>query len=295
MGSALPGMQPVCKPGRGRPSGHLCSCLLPDGNLPVDLRRRPKSREDFDKAKRCTAPDSNARIIDRFILCSEETAIPRSFLVNVRRNIGRNYTASFREEIRPMQKSTDKVLTRFGMPVLGSAMEYLFTECPSWRNSVLRPNLRSSVSTSSVLKSRVLRMVVIAVCNTFPQILTPGVLENLNCEALTSLGTPLFFSSPDLKRPHSSESRGRFYEVVTGLYVVYHDYGSSFLLTFYAFASRKTFRPGIIPCSSITTLFVICGVHSAMAAWKTDPIFSILQRSASISSRAGRNCAAQSI
>lgn len=89
-----------------------------------------KSREDFDKAKRCTAPDSNARIIDRFILCSEETAIPRSFLVNVRRNIGRNYTASFREEIRPMQKSTDKVLTRFGMPVLGSAMEYLFHGMP---------------------------------------------------------------------------------------------------------------------------------------------------------------------
>ena len=89
-----------------------------------------KSREDFDKAKRCTAPDSNARIIDRFILCSEETTIPRLFLVNVRRNIGRNYTASFREEIRPMQKSTDKVLTRFGMPVLGSAMEYLFHGMP---------------------------------------------------------------------------------------------------------------------------------------------------------------------
>lgn len=82
-------------------------------------------------------------------------------------------------------------------------------------------------------------MVVIAVCNTFPQILAPGALENLNCEALTSLGTPLFFSSPDLKRPHSSESRGRFYEVVTGLYVVYHDYGSSFLLAFLRFCKQE--------------------------------------------------------
>ena len=76
-------------------------------------------------------------------------------------------------------------------------------------------------------------------CNTFPQILTPGALENLNCEALTSLGTPLFFSSPDLKRPHSSESRGRFYEVVTGLYVVYHDYGSNFLFTFLHFCKQE--------------------------------------------------------
>lgn len=82
-------------------------------------------------------------------------------------------------------------------------------------------------------------MVVIAMCNTFPQLLAPGALENLNCEALASLGTPLFFSSPDLKRPHSSESRGRFYEVVTGLYVAYHDYGARFLLTFLRFCHQE--------------------------------------------------------
>lgn len=105
-------------------------------------------------------------------------------------------------------------------------------------------------------------MVVIAVCNTFPQILTPGALENLNCEALTSLGTPLFFSSPDLKRPHSSESRGRFYEVVTGLYVVYHDYGSNFLLTFLRFCRQEN-----VPAWSNLMLkhyHIICNLRGAL-------------------------------
>ena len=105
-------------------------------------------------------------------------------------------------------------------------------------------------------------MVVIAVCNTFPQILTPGVLENLNCEALTSLGTPLFFSSPDLKRPHSSESRGRFYEVVTGLYVVYHDYGSSFLLTFLRFCKQENIPTRHNPM--LKHYHIICNLRGAL-------------------------------
>lgn len=105
-------------------------------------------------------------------------------------------------------------------------------------------------------------MVVIAVCNTFPQILTPGALENLNCEALTSLGTPLFFSSPDLKRPHSSESRGRFYEVVTGLYVVYHDYGSSFLLTFLRFCKQENIPTRHNPM--LKHYHIICNLRGAL-------------------------------
>lgn len=105
-------------------------------------------------------------------------------------------------------------------------------------------------------------MVVIAMCDIFPQILEPGVLESLNREAIDSLGTPLFFSSPDLKRPHTSESRGRFYEVVTGIYVAYHDYGARFLITFLRFCRQKN-----IPayCSfMIKHYYIICSLRGAL-------------------------------
>lgn len=82
-------------------------------------------------------------------------------------------------------------------------------------------------------------MVVSAMYDLMPKILKRGELEQLNREALAVLGTPLFFVSPDLKRPHTSESRGRYYEAVTGLYIVYHDYGMRFLRSFLYFCKDK--------------------------------------------------------
>ena len=72
-----------------------------------------------------------------------------------------------------------------------------------------------------------------------PKILNPGELEKLNREALTTLGTPLFFVSKDLMRPHAGDSCGCLYEAVTGLYIVYHDYGMGFLRSFLRFCNDK--------------------------------------------------------
>lgn len=85
-----------------------------------------KSKEYFEKAKRYTEPGSKARNVDRLILCAEGTTRPREFHVNVRRSSGKNCTASFLEELKPLQNNSDKVLCRYGMPVLNDAMEYLF-------------------------------------------------------------------------------------------------------------------------------------------------------------------------
>lgn len=65
-----------------------------------------------------------------------------------------------------------------------------------------------------------------------PLFLQGGKLKALNQMAFGSLGVPLFFVAPEPARPHATTASGRLYEISTGLYAVYHDYGMRQLETF---------------------------------------------------------------
>lgn len=68
-----------------------------------------------------------------------------------------------------------------------------------------------------------------------PLIMEHGQLELLNEDVISKLGTPLFFATPDLGRPYTQDARGKLYEIITGLYIIYHDYGIRFLSNFLTF------------------------------------------------------------
>lgn len=68
-----------------------------------------------------------------------------------------------------------------------------------------------------------------------PLIMEPGELKALNNDVIAALGTPLFFATPDLGRPYTQDVRGKLYEIITGLYIIYHDYGVRFLSEFLDF------------------------------------------------------------
>lgn len=66
-----------------------------------------------------------------------------------------------------------------------------------------------------------------------PILLQPGGLRTLNQSAFNSLKAPIFLMSPEPSRPSSASSGvARLYEIVTGLYIVYHDYGDQLLTVF---------------------------------------------------------------
>ena len=73
----------------------------------------------------------------------------------------------------------------------------------------------------------------------YPIIMEPGQLKSLNEYAISTLGVPLFFVTPDPERPHTDDMCGRLYEIVTGLYIIYHDYGMRFLSSFLQFTKDK--------------------------------------------------------
>ena len=60
----------------------------------------------------------------------------------------------------------------------------------------------------------------------YPKILCDGELKAFNDRITALLGTPIFFTAPPrLFRPKATDVIGTLYEVISGLYVVYHDYG----------------------------------------------------------------------
>lgn len=64
----------------------------------------------------------------------------------------------------------------------------------------------------------------------YPKIMEPRELRSLNEYIISCLGTPLFFSAPTyFARPKCREPAGAFYEIITGLYVIYKDYGCKML------------------------------------------------------------------
>ncbi len=73
----------------------------------------------------------------------------------------------------------------------------------------------------------------------YPLFLQPGKLRALNELAFREVGFPLFLYVSERSRPAAEDVVGVLYEVVTGLYVVYHDYGSRFLNEFCAFCDGQ--------------------------------------------------------
>ena len=73
-----------------------------------------------------------------------------------------------------------------------------------------------------------------------PKILLDGELRRYNDYVITSLGTPVFLVTPESTRPHTKDNDpvGLLYEVVTGLYAVWHDYGDQLFKAF-----REYFAP----------------------------------------------------
>lgn len=69
----------------------------------------------------------------------------------------------------------------------------------------------------------------------YPLIMEPEQLRLLNEYVISELGVPLFFATPNPSRPHTHDMSGRLYEIITGLYIIYHDYGMRFLSSFLTF------------------------------------------------------------
>lgn len=73
----------------------------------------------------------------------------------------------------------------------------------------------------------------------YPLFLQPGKLRALNELAFKQIGFPLFLCATERSRPGAEDVVGTLYEVVTGLYVVYHDYGSRILKEFCSFCDEQ--------------------------------------------------------
>ena len=72
-----------------------------------------------------------------------------------------------------------------------------------------------------------------------PLFLQSGKLKALNQMAFSRLKAPLFFVAPEPARPHAAAASGRLYEISTGLYAVYHDYGMRQLETFLDYCGSR--------------------------------------------------------
>ena len=71
----------------------------------------------------------------------------------------------------------------------------------------------------------------------YPMIMEPGQLRKLNDDIINMLGTPIFFVVPDPSRPKTYSVNGRLYEIITGLYVIYIDYGVRLLSAYLTFCT----------------------------------------------------------
>lgn len=75
--------------------------------------------------------------------------------------------------------------------------------------------------------------------NRYPKIMEPGQLRKLNDYVLLRLGTPIFFAVPEPARPRTQSVIGMLYEIVTGLYVIYRDYGIRLFKTYLSFCKNE--------------------------------------------------------
>lgn len=80
----------------------------------------------------------------------------------------------------------------------------------------------------------------------YPQIMMGENLKQLNEYICLKTGAPAFFSTHISKRPHSQEPCGRLYEIITGLYIIYHDCGINFLNTYVRFITDHFDHPNCL-------------------------------------------------
>lgn len=68
----------------------------------------------------------------------------------------------------------------------------------------------------------------------------PGNLAKLNQDIIDRLGTPIFFAVPEPSRPRADTASGMLYEIITGLYVTYHDHGDRLLESYLEFCTNES-------------------------------------------------------
>ena len=87
-----------------------------------------KAKEYFRYAKELVGRgDAKSRVIDRLVLCKENTTIPRTFIVDVEQEEYRRATARINKETTPMADSADdNVSKRYGIGIPDKALELLF-------------------------------------------------------------------------------------------------------------------------------------------------------------------------
>lgn len=73
----------------------------------------------------------------------------------------------------------------------------------------------------------------------YPKIMEPGQLRGLNDYVLSRLGTPIFFAVPEPARPRTQSAIGMLFESVTGLYLIYKDYGMRLFRTYLSFCKDE--------------------------------------------------------
>lgn len=74
----------------------------------------------------------------------------------------------------------------------------------------------------------------------YPKVMEPGQLKSVNDYVISRFGTPVFFVTPNLPRPKTHTAGGRLYEVITGLYIIYHDYGMKLLNSYLEFCKSES-------------------------------------------------------
>lgn len=82
----------------------------------------------------------------------------------------------------------------------------------------------------------------------YPKIMQPGQIKALDDYAVQNLRLPLFFDTADLGRPQTEGVRGRLYDVVTGLYIIFHDHGVRFLEKFSEFVNDTYGDNSLLNC-----------------------------------------------
>jgi len=86
----------------------------------------------------------------------------------------------------------------------------------------------------------------------FPRLLQPGVLRQLNDNAIRLLGTPVFFYAPaDAGWPIPKDPVAKLYVVITGLYQLYHDHGTQILKSYLTFCESYSWNEAFIPSQHI--------------------------------------------
>ncbi len=82
--------------------------------------------EWFNQAKINAHNDFQMKTVERLILCSEGTDVPRTFLFKTEKRMNRKYVASIVSETTPSGTAVDQVCSRYGMGASEQVVKYLY-------------------------------------------------------------------------------------------------------------------------------------------------------------------------